>query len=256
MRPSATLLLTSTIQPKPPFDKIERAEPSVRYNDYSLSLLKWITHRSRHIDGIVYCDNSGYDLSELKCLIGNASANIPIEFISYIEPVPPLGVHYGYSELKLVRHALQQSQLLKQAQYFIKSTGRLYFKDIDVLFSSIPLDFKAIVDCRGIHAHEIGLPIRVRTQLMIFERLFYLRSVDRLLDDMPSRRDSHIEEFMAYCLLRASCKYDSDHILFRFPVNCQPSGISGNGYNYNSSRARIKGIALAALRKYFPSLYA
>jgi hypothetical protein len=254
--PNNVLLLTSTITPAPPFNCSKRSNPATRLNDYLESLMAWMQVKTPYLKEIVFCDNSGYDLNKLKKLIKNNEKCIPVEFISYTEPPPPPGVHYGFSELRLVRYALSNSHFLKHAQYFIKATGRLKFRKINRLLRNIPEDYKAIVDCRGIHAHEIGLPLRARTQLMMFEKTFYLENVDRILGTMPFRKDSHIEEFIAYCLLKSNCDNEYSNIYYRFPVNCRPSGVSGNGYNYDSFSAFAKSAGTSFCRRYLPSLYA
>ena len=250
------LLLTSTIKPLPPYDKGQRSDPLVRLDDYKKSLQKYLNIEPKSIDGVVYCDNSGYDLGVLKQVVERSKTSLPVEFLSYIEPPPPEGVHYGYGELMLIRHALSRSELLQASGHFLKITGRLYFSRIDHLLESVPTPCMALVDHRGIHRHESGLPLRARTQLMLFNRDFYVNYIDSLLDSMPGRRDSHIEEFITYCLFRASCELDARDVYYRFLVDCDPSGVGGSGYNYDGFSSRLKRFAGKHLRRFMPSLYA
>jgi hypothetical protein len=250
------LLLTSTIKPLSPYDKGKRSDPLIRLDDYKKSLQKYLNIESKYIDGIVYCDNSGYDLGVLKEVAECSKTTLPIEFLSYIEPPPPKGVHYGYCELMLIRHALAHSELLRSSSHFLKITGRLYFGRIDHLLESVPTPCMALVDHRGIHRQESGLPLRARTQLMLFNRDFYINRIDSLLDLMPERRDSHIEEFIAYCLFKAGCELDSRDIYYRFLVDCDPSGIAGNGFNYDGFSSRLKRFMGKHLRQLLPALYA
>jgi hypothetical protein len=250
-----TLLLTATIAPRPPFDRIKRSDPQLRLADYTRTLKRYLELNSPLINAIVFCDNSGFDLSPLRRLVG-PSCRMPVEFLSYEEPAPPPGMHYGFCELHLIRYALSNSALLADSQNFIKVTGRLFFHDLHRLIMLAPTGYKALVDHRGIHRHEVGLPIRARTQLMLFEKAFYCRQIDAIADAMPGRRDSHIEEFISYCLLRSNCEFDATDIYYRFPVSCDPSGTSGDGFHYNGLYSRLKSATISVLRRLFPSLYA
>ncbi|MFM7675463.1 MAG: hypothetical protein ACKO5F_07720 [Synechococcus sp.] len=253
---SHILLLTATIAPRPPFDSIPRSNAAIRHADYCKSLKKWLAAKNDRISGIVFCDNSGHSLDALRELVDQTIFSKPVEFLSFESAPVPEDVHYGYSELELVSHALDHSRLLQTNDFFIKATGRLYFPRLAVLMGSLPRHYCSIVDCRGIHRHEIGLPIRARTQLMFFQKSFYRHHIDRHLKAMPLRNDSHIEEFIAYCLLKACCDLDSTSILFRFPRACDPLGISGNGVHYASPARKLRNMAASLLRDVMPSLYA
>lgn len=256
MQAATVLLLTSTISPRAPFDTLPRSSSSLRISDYKKSLISWLNCDLAGIRGIVYCDNSGFNLDKLKEAAAGLDPGIPIEFLSFVGSNPPPNMHYGYSELELVNYAVEHSDLIGDNSFILKCTGRLFFPRLRHLLHHCPEDYEAIVDCRGIHTHEAGLPIRVRTQLMLFKTEFYRRFIGSQLPCMASRRDSHIEEFIAFCLLKACCETEQIKVLFRFPVPCDPSGISANGQNYSGLKTRFRYWLMAQIRRYTPSLYA
>ena len=72
------LLFTATIDPKG-MTHLARSDPSVRENDYQISLDRWL----KHVDcPVVFCENSGHDLSRIRRVAG-VSAGRQVELLQF-----------------------------------------------------------------------------------------------------------------------------------------------------------------------------
>jgi hypothetical protein len=109
------VLLTATIDPgRMPF--VLRRDPALRLRDYGAALERW----SRTDRDVVFCENSGWDLSSLERI---GAGNPRIEFLQVrADDDPRQGK--GRAELRLIRHALEHSATLRNARAFVKLTGR------------------------------------------------------------------------------------------------------------------------------------
>jgi hypothetical protein len=63
--PKNILLLTATINPLSGIPSLARADPLLRLGDYSRSLAFYLTQLGKCLDGIVFVENSAYDISSL-----------------------------------------------------------------------------------------------------------------------------------------------------------------------------------------------
>lgn len=117
------MLLTSCIDPGKVCSVIRR-DPAIRLNDY-LQSLKYYLHLPT-INNIVFCENSGYDLSDIQEM---ARLNNPyhknFEVLSfYGQPnYPEYGK--GYGEMRIIDHALNHSKIIQDSNMIMKVTGRL-----------------------------------------------------------------------------------------------------------------------------------
>ncbi len=114
----------------------ERRDPAVRLEDYRRALEKWV--RVREVDGIVFCENSGADLSSLKAIARAATEPAPtVEFLSFYgqDFDPSLGK--GRGEMRIIRHAVEHSELISRSALIIKVTGRLFVPNIAAIAKSV-----------------------------------------------------------------------------------------------------------------------
>ena len=131
------VLLTATIDPGQYKPDLTRYDPAQRLSDYKQSLLFWEALNNSRLKGIVFCENSGTDLTPLADL--TRKFRTPVEIISFEGNEKPSNMNYGYSELGIIDHAIGASIFLREYPYFIKATGRLTFPKISKL-----LDFGKI----------------------------------------------------------------------------------------------------------------
>jgi hypothetical protein len=138
-----TILLTATIEPgKIPY--LKRADPELRRRDYTEAFLQWMAYPIEN--PIVFCENSGADVSDFETLARNRRSAGPVEIISFRAQE---GVEFrgkGYGELRLVEHALASSALLAAAPLVMKVTGRLFISNAAGILGRIS-DQSATVFC-------------------------------------------------------------------------------------------------------------
>lgn len=139
------MLLTACIDTK---DVIAtaRSDHALRLSDYKLAFGKYITHSG--IKKLIFCENSGYDMSELKAIYANRNRNdLTIEFLSFYgqDFSPHLGK--GYGEMNIVKYALDNSKLISEHSILLKVTGRYYVKNIDNLIRGISQSHDVDVFC-------------------------------------------------------------------------------------------------------------
>lgn len=136
MRNDICLLLTSTIEVKNK-SLVRRNDTLVRLNDYKTALKKWLL-KQKSLSKIVFVDNSGYPLDELKEVVrGNNPFNKEVEFVSF-NSSEDLQLDRSRGELKTIDFALENSEIIKTCDCFAKVTGRVFIKNIDKIALSIP----------------------------------------------------------------------------------------------------------------------
>jgi hypothetical protein len=242
------ILLTSTI--KPPGASDDRIEE--RHQQYLEALSFWMSHPDPRICGIVYCDNSTPDLDWTHELADQIGCKKEFESLYCPDNDIPKGMHYGYPELGIIDYSINSSKLLGKHTFFAKVTGRLQFQKISALLDRLPTLYDACIDYRSAYRKErkIWSNHRARTQLMFFRRDFYIKLLlnKRLL--MIQNRISHIEEFMPHILMPRD--EISQSVMFRWPIECPPSGISGNGENYDSRKRQVIAFVSSYSRRLIP----
>lgn len=236
---SVVILMTATIRPP----SLPEADMAGRLEQYRRALEFWLAYPDRRISGVVFCDNSGANVASLQGA-ATCSHHRELEFVCGAENTIPEGMHYGYAELGIIEHALRTSRLLRNAGVFAKATGRLAFPCFTTLLDRLPRAFDCAIDYYRAPRHLKGM-YRARTQLMLFSPRFY---EDALLDTRHAMRlqgISHIEEAIP-AVLKPEEHRDSERCIFRWPVECIPSGVGGNGERYDGlmyqAKSRVRGV--------------
>ena len=123
------LLLTACINPVGVIHT-QRIDAKIRFNDYRGAIKNYLD--SPGSTPIVFCDNSGYDLTELKdfCRVNNVYGR-RVEFLSFngMDISGELGK--GYGELAIIKHALVNSKFISPESMILKITGRLCVLNIE-----------------------------------------------------------------------------------------------------------------------------
>ena len=168
------VLMTACIDPVAGKVQVHRNNPSTRLRDYCDGLRFWLEVKEPHITGVVFVENSGHSLDDLRKLAAETNPwRRKIDFVSLDDNDYPADGHYGYAELGMIDQALCTSKLMQDASHFIKASGRLTFPGIGRLLRRIPSDCLFAVDCRD-NSFLTKLPqVFVSSQLMIFSTAFY-----------------------------------------------------------------------------------
>jgi len=256
--PEFCILMTATISPSvSEHMNIVRRDPEIRRRDYEDALRFWLSKRRPWISAIVFAENSGANLDSLAQIVAEENpAGLPVDFISCSFSPPPPGMHYGYSEVSLICHALRVSERLRETKYFIKATGRYIFPDIDHLVKSLPADFDVAVDSKQSRFWSRDRHYFTHFALAVFRTRFF----GEFLIDLPSQmvpappwtRAQFIETVL-YDKLRELPP--STRIIMRWGVNCEPVGVGANGDRYGTTKKKIQGCIRSICRFIFPKLW-
>jgi hypothetical protein len=246
------ILLTATVDPGVYAQQSGRPSAQDRYNDYVSAIRFYASLSDDRIVSVVLCENSNHNFRDLVDLLNTQSNQTEFEILNFIGNSKTAGTHYGYSELGIIDHAIEQSQLLKKCDSFLKISGRLMLSNIIDLLSFIPNDTDFAVDLRRAYLREGGHRYRARTQIMYSSLRFY--------EDVFFKKRykmigvcTHIEEFIPISISSVSHEYK---MMLRFPIECAIVGVSGsNNTSYSSSRNRIKRTVRGLVRKNFPQLW-
>lgn len=257
---SHALLLTACIAPKQEIASLlRRADPALRLRDYAEALRSWFRMKDARIGAIVFADNSGHPLDELKRLAdAEAPAGVAVEFHSFDYPAPSSSISYGYPELLLVNETLDTSPSLKRLPHFAKVTGRYQYPDLPCLLDRLPSNYRVALDTTGVRPW----PWRARSNpicgfgLALFQTAFYRRHLLDLPSAMrpapPWSRLQFVEPMLYDRLL--PLKHETGVIL-RWPCNCEPVGVGANGEDYRGFRRRLRAGLRSLNRRILPSLW-
>lgn len=140
------LLLTATINPNN-IIFTERSDPKIRLHDYKSSFAQWILINP-FPQKIVFCENSRWDLSELKELAQNNNPfNKQIEFLSFDHNNYKRSLGKGYGEAYIIKYFLENSTLINSDDLIVKVTGRYFIKNIEKLINGVKMYPKVDIFC-------------------------------------------------------------------------------------------------------------
>ncbi len=125
------LLITGCMSPSTKVYKLTISNTEERRSQYLASLYYYI--RNTKINKIVYCDNSNA-LSDQRVIDEAIRYGKKLEWLSFHGDEEKSSTQgKGYGEAEIVKYALEHSELLSNAKYFIKITGRLLVKNLDFI---------------------------------------------------------------------------------------------------------------------------
>ena len=236
-----------------------RNNPEQRRKDYSDALSFWLRSADPRLNRVLFLENSGEDLSFFqRCAAAENIYKKELEFISTSSGEIPAGLHYGWSELKMLDEGLAKSRLLRTVSHLIKATGRLTFPSISNLLDHMPAECDAMVECRiPTREFRYGLtfiPAILRrknayasTQLFILSIHFYTQHLFGLYEKMKPHGQPYMIESLIYEKLVEVGT--ASKICLRFPVNCDPSGVGAKrGQNYDTLGKRLTSSVRCAFR--------
>jgi len=146
------LLLTATITPPSGVPLLARTDPALRRGDYEKALASYLPLLGNALDGIVFGENSGSDLSSLRLLAEGSRHPELVEFVSFEGLDHPPAFGRGYGEFKLIDHVVSHSRLLRQqgtATIVWKVTGRYVIRNLRHLIDRQPSSFALYCNLRN-----------------------------------------------------------------------------------------------------------
>lgn len=246
------LLLTACIAPTQFKNKVQRNDSMIRLADYKEALKMWLHFNDEKITTIIFAENSGYDLTEIEeVFLKENKFQRNYQIFQKIASEVPQGFHYGYSELELIDHVVSEISLLKDNDFIIKSTGRIYFPEIYLLTKKVVESQVFIADSRRFNFFKWSKNY-VLSNLLIFNVKWYKNNLLTKKEIMIDLKISHFETFLFYLLN----KQKSSSIILRFPININPVGIGAHwDVNYQSSKKKFEYLIRGIFRKIFPQIW-
>lgn len=245
------LLLTASIAPKQFKNSVERNDVTTRLEDYKQALTLWLHHKDERITEVIFAENSGYDLTEIKQIFKLENTyNRKFTLIQKEESLAPEGVHYGYSELELIDLVFERYNFLSAQDYFIKVTGRLYFPEISKLISIGVPKYLFVADSRIYNF--LGKQNKYILSTVFISRIdFYKNNILNKKEKMQDLPNSLFETLLVE-LLYGKFK----NILLRFPFNLNPIGVGAHSNkNYGSLKNTFINSIRATARKVLPNFW-
>jgi len=248
------LLLTACIEPIQFKNKVQRNDSKIRLADYKEALKRWLHYEDDNITTIIFAENSGYELTEIRQVFQTENKyHRNYQIYQNMASEVPHGLHYGYSELELIDHAISQISLLKDNDFIIKSTGRIYFPKIYLLTKNVLKSHLFVADSRRFNFLKWNKNY-VLSNLLIFNVKWYKENLFAEKENMINLKISHFETLL-HCLLKDQQSVNSN-IILRFPCNVNPVGIGAHwDVNYQSLKKRIEYFIRGIFRKIFPKIW-
>lgn len=233
MSEKCCLVLTAAIEVKNK-SLVKRNNTATRLNDYKMSLKKWLTKQTS-IKKIVFVDNSGYPLDELRGIVNKYNTyNKEVEFLSYVAESQP-NVDKSHYELMQIKYALDHSQLLRGSEYFVEVSGRQFINNIDTIVKALPGSLHVI----GEFSENFSY---LETDIIIFNREFYQKEIfDYALKislDTTRKDYLYLERQYARAILRS---IEKDYQWYPFPYEPVMVGFGGTN-NTRFLRTRRKSL--------------
>lgn len=122
------ILLTATVNPAG-MPGVARSDSRTRLQDYVRAFTRWIDRTSYPL---VFCENSGADLSPIKRLAGRRKDR-EVEILGFEGNDFPRSLGKGYGEMNILKFLLRQSTLLADCDFAVKVTGRCFVRNIHQL---------------------------------------------------------------------------------------------------------------------------
>lgn len=217
MKINKVILLTACINPNGMSftklqDKEERKKQYLEALDFYLSSTKL---------RIVFCDNSGEDLSGLRCQVNNPRA----EMLSFQGNDYDKNLGKGYGEFGILQYAFQHSAFIKEATTVIKITGRLVVNNI---VETIKLHEKLFGHPkRFVYVGELDGVSTFDSRCIVADKDFYLShflTMNNTVNDSAGYYFEHL-------LYDAISSLPENYIVSNFALPLRFSGISGSTGN-------------------------
>lgn len=113
----------------------KRNDPKVRESDYLNSLRLWLENTQFKM---VFCENSGYDLKNIRNLCDKYPGRV--EIIQFYGNSYPRHLGKSYGEFLIIEKAMTDSVFIRQSEYIVKVTGRFFIENIYKILSKVKND--------------------------------------------------------------------------------------------------------------------
>lgn len=209
---------------------VKRSDPEVRKLDYLRGLNSWLK-RDLKAD-IIFCENSGADLSDFQAAVRSAGMDESVHFLSFSGNSGAERFGKGYGEIEMLKYAFETLPQLSRYHYIVKASGRYFYRNPIEIVQSIS---NATADLLCDIHHDLGYG---DTHTVAFRPEIALRHLLPYQDELDENNGMIIEHLMARCVHRALLAGSSWK-----PLPCSPrcDGISGS-WNTSEAYSLIRGL--------------
>ncbi|MDP3088416.1 MAG: hypothetical protein Q8M99_09570 [Methylotenera sp.] len=227
------LLMTATVTPPAGELLLTRIVPAQRLQDYTEALKFYLDEQNSYIDGVIFVDNSGHSLEELRLIAQDYLGSKQIEILSFFGLDYPVEYGRGYGELKLIEYAYLNSkimQAMKEDDRFWKVTGRLQVTTIKKIIKLSSAYFDLCADFRCSRGH-------VDTRLIAFSIAGYKKYIYGRFHELPGLI---IETWLFNKLTPLLSTKEGANIQTEFKMVAKFKGFSGDGnFNYMAPKQQF-----------------
>ena len=255
---SNTLLLTSTIIPNAKGNVTRRSDPKLRLADYENTLRFYLNLNQKMYDQIIFCENSGADLSSLELISKNENPfDIDVVFHSSMADCNP-EFGKGHSELQMMDRAfIDIIKGASQERVYWKLTGRIKIQNIERLLRKAPKNFEVYIDMRLVPEWLtfFGNDHWADTRIIGFTSRGYEKHFLNKKDFVGTPGNKIVVEYALFPSLME--KYLSgEPIIPRFNIQPIMIGIGAESLkNYNDIPSRLKNVIRSITRIFMPKLW-
>jgi hypothetical protein len=188
------IFITATIRPgSTPF--VARNNPDQRRQDYLDGLRSWLEADAE--TDILFCENSGADLTDFRQLASKYSRNGFFCLLSFSGNAGAERFGKGHGELEILKYAFEQMPELSGYRYILKVSGRYRYRHIARLLRSVSASSADIL-CDMI----VNL-IAAETATVAFKPDIASKYLIPYQGELDDRQGVFIEHLMARCVHRA-----------------------------------------------------
>lgn len=231
------LLITSTIKPNEKVFSLALKDKTEREKQYFDALLFYIAKTK--LKNIIYCDNSNTIISNLSYLEKLATKyKKQFEYLSFHGNTSETVRHgKGYGEGEIIKYILNNSKLIKNMDYLIKITGRLYVTNINTLLK---------LCSNHCNYFDMTKTRRCETRFYMIQKSVYERNFINCYLKVNDKKDIWLEHIFKNIILKQKIVYKM------FPILPKVRGISGStGKRYHDSKIKYYAkIILSKLKLY------
>lgn len=226
-------IITGTIQPPIQMKQLVVRNIAERLKQYRESLLFFID--SGAFSQIVFAENSNYGETVFDDLVSYAKEKgVQLENLSFAGNVSQCILHgKGYGEGEIMQYVLEHSRLIKQADFFVKITGRLQVHNISDIV-------------KRLNTQRTYFNIPNRTRKDICDTRIYAMPLSQFREDFVDSYGQVMDDegvFLEYIYTKKIMEKKIK--VYNFPKYPRIKGISGSGglnYTYTEWKCKIRDI--------------
>lgn len=220
----------------------EISDPSVRLAEYRDAMRCWMD--AELVSHIIFCENSGYDLSALRTDIERCGKNKSIEILQFDGQNFDRMLGKGFGELSTLSFVSQHSDNFTSFDLLLKVNGRYFIQNIDAIVRALQaLDNSTIIGDFRMNLSWMD------SRVFAFRPAFltdYLMPFQSIVNDSAG---VYFEHVLARAVHQAMADGKHWQMLPACPVLKGKSGSTGGAYSVYGPRRVAKALYLWTLRK-------